>query len=896
MKRPIEEDDVYETLPEHRCEKLSEKFARLWEEESKAESPSHLKILARAYGKQVMIFGLLCSLTESGLRIVQPLCMGGLVTYFSPEQDGVTRQDAYLYAAGIILSSLIPVLMFHPYILYLDQVGMKMRLGSVGLIYKKILKMSKCAAFSGLNGQVINLMSNDVGEFDTALSSIHDLYKGPIEAMLIGYFLYREIGIAGLIGMAFLLAFIPMQMWLAKLAAKFRFLTAKRTDKRVRFMNEIIHGIQVIKMYTWEKSFSALVDKVRRKEIDAIRGTSYIDAANYSFILISQISRFIALMTYISFGNVFTARKVFIVYSYFMYLNESMVHFWPRALTVVAEMYVSSKRITEFLLLSEEKKRPRPERSTKEVPLMTNLPNGKIPSDEKASEEIQPRRIVCETASEKGVYLKNVTALWGGEDPNSRQGINSVDLSIAQRELCCIVGPVGAGKSTILHAIIGELSLDEGSIEINGSLSYAAQEPWLFESTIKQNIIFVEEYDEKRYHEVLKVCALERDLELWPFGDATLVGERGVSLSGGQKARVSLARAIYRKADIYLLDDPLSAVDTHVGKHIFERCIRRFLEDKIVILVTHQLQYLKDIRHIVLLNAGRVEIQGSYDEIRQSNLDSFLAHTPDEAQEPKSPTTERKLNTFNSQIDYYESKDNEELEEEKEEQAVGSVKWTVYLAFFKFVRNKCMIITTLSLFVLAQLAMTGTDYFVAQWVNWEESLNLLNTTGFNLTDTLFSYLESLGNATDLLAIISPDHESAIRRQYQITYGVLMAILTYLVIQRNFVFFRMCLMASIRLHDRLFRGITRSRMSFYHTNSSGRILNRFSKDIGNVDKDLPISLIDTIICFLEIAGIVAIVVVVDYWLLIPTIAVGLLLYLIRVIYITTGRSVKRLEAT
>ncbi|XP_055678762.1 ATP-binding cassette sub-family C member 4-like [Lutzomyia longipalpis] len=894
MKRPIEEEDVYETLPEHKCENISEKFSRLWGEESTVKSPNYLKILARAYGKQVMAYGLLCSFTESGLRIVQPLCMGGLVTYFSPEQEGISRNDAYLYAAGIILSSLIPVLMFHAYILYLDQVGMKMRLGSTALIYKKILRLSKCAAFSGLNGQVINLMSNDVGEFDVALSSIHDLYKGPFEVILIGYFLYREIGVAGLIGMAFLLAFIPLQMWLAKMAAKFRFLTAKRTDKRVRFMNEIIHGIQVIKMYTWEKSFSALVDKVRRKEINAIRGTSYIDASNYSFILISHFSRFIALMTYISFGNVFTARKVFVVYSFFMSLNESMVHFWPRALTVVAEMYVSAKRIQEFLLIDEDKKRPPPEKSGS-VNEELCVPNGGISGKEihsKAPES--PGRIVNESSSEKSVHMRNVTALWGAEDNESRQGIDSVDLSVADGELCCIVGQVGAGKSTILYSIIGELSLDEGSIEVNGTISYAAQEPWLFESSIKQNIVFVEEYDEKRYHEVLKVCALERDLELWPYGDATLVGERGVSLSGGQKARVSLARAIYRRADIYLLDDPLSAVDTQVGKHIFERCIRRFLADKIVILVTHQLQYLKDIGHIVLLSGGRVEMQGSYDEIRRSNLESFLAHSPDESQEPQSPTGERKLNTFPSQIDY-ESKDDNLLEEEREEQIIGSVKWSVYLAFFKFIQNKCIIAVTICLFILTQLALTGTDYFVAQWVNWEESLNLLNTTGFNLTDTLFSYLESLGNVTELLTIVSPDYEAATRRQYQIIYGVLMGILTYLVIQRNFMFFKMCLMASIRLHDRLFRGITRSKMHFYHTNSSGRILNRFSKDIGNIDKDLPISLIDTIICFLEIIGIVGIVLVVDYRLLLPTIAVGLLLYIIRRIYITTGRSVKRLEA-
>lgn len=145
-------------------------------------------------------------------------------------------------------------------------------------------------------------------------------------------------------------------------------------------------------------------------------------------------------------------------------------------------------------------------------------------------------------------------------------------------ELCAVVGPVGSGKSTLLQVILGELELDEGRLEISGEISYAPQEPWLFEGSVKNNIVFVGDFNEKRYREVVKVCALERDFQLLPLGDETIVGERGISLSGGQRARISLARAIYRKAEIYLLDDPLSAVDTHVGKHIFEQCIMEYLK------------------------------------------------------------------------------------------------------------------------------------------------------------------------------------------------------------------------------------------------------------------------------------------------------------------------------
>lgn len=182
-----------------------------------------------------------------------------------------------------------------------------------------------------------------------------------------------------------------------------------------------------------------------------------------------------------------------------------------------------------------------------------------------------------------------------------------------------------SGKSTLLHVIIGELDVDQGDCIINGSISYASQETWLFEGTVRSNIIFIETFDQNRYKEVVRVCGLERDFKLMPNGDMTIVGERGISLSGGQKARISLARAVYKQADIYLLDDPLSAVDSHVGKHLFQECIQQFLKNKICILVTHQLQYLKDVNHLVLMYHGRVESQGTYTDVQQGSAESFLS-------------------------------------------------------------------------------------------------------------------------------------------------------------------------------------------------------------------------------------------------------------------------------
>lgn len=333
--------------------------------------------------------------------------------------------------------------------------------------------------------------------------------------------------------------------------------------------------------------------------------------------MISRLSIFLSLITYIYFGNYIPARKVYIVSSYFGILNLSMVHFWPLAVTAVAEGYVSVKRTQEFLLQSEDK------------------PEVMADTNEKANQMhlnhiLTPSHLFNETTPNIELELVAATALWITGNVGS-VGIKDVHLKVSPDELCAIVGQVGSGKSSLLQVILGELKLDSGSLTVHGSLSYASQEAWLFAGTIRSNIVFIDEYDEQRYRDVVQVCALECDFAQLPYGDSTIVGERGISLSGGQKARVNLARAIYRRADIYLLDDPLSAVDAHVGQHIFQECVERFLQDKVCVLVTHQLQYLRNVQHVVVINQARVEVEGSFAELRKMKVEALMS-CPDESE------------------------------------------------------------------------------------------------------------------------------------------------------------------------------------------------------------------------------------------------------------------------
>lgn len=341
---------------------------------------------------------------------------------------------------------------------------------------------------------------------------------------------------------------------------------AEKTDNRVTKMAEIVSGIQIIKMYTWEKPFANLVNNARIAEINVLKWASYIRGMIISSSAFMQRTiLFITITSYVLLGNTITPNKVFPILQFFNILQLSLAIFFPLALTFGAETWVSINRLQEFLLLEGN-----------EIPKITKDSN-------------------------KLITLKDVDASWNGE----QKLLKNINIRIESGSLCAIIGPVGSGKSSLLNLLLGELVQQKGTINVNGEISYTSQEPWLFASTVRKNILFGQKFDHKLYSEVIKVCALERDLILLPRGDETIVGERGVSLSGGQRARINMARCIYRKADIYILDDPLSAVDSHVGHHLFEKCIREYLKDKTRILVTHQVQYLRNADLIICLEDVR---------------------------------------------------------------------------------------------------------------------------------------------------------------------------------------------------------------------------------------------------------------------------------------------------
>lgn len=608
-------------------------------------------------------------------------------------------------------------------------------------------------------GQVVNLMSNDVNRFDLFFLFIHYLWIGPVSTCVVTYLMWLRVGPASVLGVTSLLILIPFQGWLGKQASNLRLKTAHRTDYRVHIMNEIITGIQVIKMYTWEKPFAKLVSQSRKKEINQITKSSYIRGIMNSFIIFhARTAIFFTIISYVLLGNSINAEDVFVLTSLYSILRESMTIFFPLGITQLAEGLVSVERIRKFLVLELQNEE------------FTNFVDGN---------EVEKNHFHLLTKYEHfthegkkpGIIVKNACAKWSPDSLDN--SLNSLDLEVIPGQLTVIVGTVGSGKSSFFLALLKELSLTSGTIKISGKISYASQESWLFQGSIRQNILFGEPYDKARYQAVTRACSLLIDFEQFPHGDKTIVGERGVSLSGGQRARVNLARAVYKNADIYLLDDPLSAVDTHVGKHLFEECIQGFLRNKTVLVITHQLQYLENVDQIVLLENGRILAKGTYQELQKSSMDfkNVVAHKGEEEFEEKPHLPKNFLSRRSSQQSLISSINDEnvidiEPEEEAEMQSKGSVGWYVYRIYLKSGGGWFFLFLVLSMFIFTQALASGCDIWITYWVN---SAEYAYTNGTLTLEESYPYIY--------------------------VFSALTAATVFVVLIRSFMYFKLCMNSS-----------------------------------------------------------------------------------------------------
>ncbi|XP_048265984.1 ATP-binding cassette sub-family C member 4 isoform X2 [Bombus terrestris] len=801
-------------------------------------------------------------------------------------------------------------------------------------IFPSALRLSKTALGETAPGKVVNLVANDVNRFDLVSIFIHHMWSAPLSTLIIAYFLYIEAGYAGLIGIAAVFVVVPIQSYTGKLSSKFRLQTAMKTDERVRLMDEIISGVQVIKMYAWEKPFCALIETARKLELQVVTKSAYIRGIYMTFNLFTtRMALFCTLISMLLFGDELSVDKVFVFSSYFNILAHTMSGMFVRGFAEIAECLVAVRRLQHFLMYEEFQdsghilsnfttsingsinsisKHTSNKTSKPDIPYIDDEIDGYENLDDSSEKRRHNGLVVVasdllkNTANIIGekkpfstmnqetyaVKMNHLTAKW--EPSQSENTLEGVNLEIQKGKIYAVIGMVGAGKSSFLSAILGEIEVTGGHVKVNGSLSYAGQEAWVFGSTVRQNILFGQPYDRQLYQKVVKACSLQRDFKQFPQGDQTIVGERGSSLSGGQKARVNLARSLYRQADIYLLDDPLSAVDTHVSKHLFEECIQRYLAGKTRILATHQLQYVKNVDAIILIEQGKVTVFSQFQDLlsqrpeyaellaaeSDSTEDSSLEKSSMKRQFSSSSTRSRTPEASSGGTDdEEEDKNSEKFNDGLEGTSRGVVKGPMFIKYFQTGANLCLACTVLLLFICTQFMASLNDYFVPILVNEEETRHYYIT-------------EAKLNATNNTSIENLDISSMYNSMY--VYTAIIVGLFCIGITRSLTFYKVCILCSQRLHDMAFSALIRTGMRFFDTNPSGRILNRFSKDMGAIDELLPKAILDAGQICMMMFGSLAVSCIINPLFLIPIVFLGTVFYWIRKVFLRTSKNIKRME--
>ncbi|KAI8926103.1 hypothetical protein BC831DRAFT_511949 [Entophlyctis helioformis] len=601
---------------------LSERVLAEWRHQQ-ARHGSKAKLsraLWRVFGFQYSCTGLIY-LLESLVKITQSYLLGMLLRWFESKD---TSNQGYYIAAGLSASVILHALI-NQYKFFLGtRIGMQVRVALSSAIYKKCLRLSLSQI--GSPGQIVNMAANDVQRFEDASGFAYYIVLGPLETLIILYFLYQEISWAAVVGISsLLLLLVPLQSLFAKRFASLRRTTNIFRDLRTKSLSDMLAGMIVVKLYAWELPFASRIKEIRNDELSVIRKASILRAVNEALFFAS--SAIISLATFVSFyllGGVFVPSTIFTCQTFLQTVRMTMTNLFAKGMQFSSEAMVSMQRVEAFLALPEAGDRAVSKDETMDATWLSymNDPDVKVAMRDASFSWRSIKRSGPSSSSPPPAVPAAAAAQPSAQpaivEPSRINGavLHCINLRVKMGELVGVCGPVGSGKTSLINAVLGELQTVSGHSALRSNqIGYVPQMQWIVSGTIRENILFGRKYRPEWFAQVVKACALDRDLKNMPAHDMTFLSERGATLSGGQRARISLARAVYADADVYLLDDPLSALDAQVGRYIFEHCIRGLLKKKAVLLVTHLLQYVEKCDQVLLLEGGSITHFGTFGRV-----------------------------------------------------------------------------------------------------------------------------------------------------------------------------------------------------------------------------------------------------------------------------------------
>nr|AMP82923.1 ABC transporter C family member 3 [Catalpa bungei] len=775
---------------------------------------------------------------------VGPSLIDTFVQYLNGQRD--FKNEGYVLVSAFFVAKLFECLAQRHWFFKVQQAGYRARAALVAKIYNKGLTLSCQSKQGQTSGEIINFMSVDADRIGDFGWYMHDPWMVILEVVLALVILYRDLGLASIAGLVATVLVMLANVPLGNLQEKYQDELMKSKDKRMKATSEVLRNMRILKLQAWELRFLSKIMDLRKVETGWLR--KYLYTSAFTTFVFWGAPTFVSVVTFgaaMLMGIPLESGKILSALATFRILQEPIYNL-PDTISMIVQTKVSLDRIASFLSLDD-------------LPpdVVEKLPIGN---------------------SDTAVEVINGTFSWDVSSPT----LKDINFRVSRGMRVAICGTVGSGKSSLLSCILGEMPKVSGVIRLSGTKAYVAQSPWIQSGKIEENILFGKGMDRQQYDRVLEACALKKDLEILSFGDQTVIGERGINLSGGQKQRIQIARALYQDADIYLFDDPFSAVDAHTGTHLFNECILGLLDSKTVIYVTHQVEFLPAADLILVMKDGKIKQAGKYNDILKSGSDFMeLVGAHEEALsaldsidigatasgEGRSPANSKSgLQKQESRNDRKDKVDNSEERKgqlvQEEEREKGNVGISVYWKYIRTAYGGLLAPVALLAQILFQILQIGSNY----WMAW---------------------------ATPVSKDVPP----------HVRGSTLILVYVALSIGSSFcIFGRALVVATIgyktanTLFNKMHLSIFRAPMSFFDSTPSGRILNRASTDQSTVDLNTASIIGLFAFAIIQLLGIIAVMSQIAWQVFIIFIPVIAICIWFQRYYIASARELARLCGT
>ncbi|XP_030171437.1 multidrug resistance-associated protein 7 isoform X3 [Lynx canadensis] len=840
---------------------LARVFQACWQEGAQL-----WRALYGAFGQRYLALGLL-KLVGTMLGFSGPLLLSLLVGFLEEGQEPLS--NGLLYALALAGGAVLGAVLQNQYGYEIRKVTLQARGAVLNILYRKALQLGPRRPPAG---EALNLLGTDSERLLNFAGSFHEAWGLPLELAITLYLLHHQVGVAFVGGLIVALLLVPVNKVIATRIMASNQEMLQHKDARVKLMTELLSGIRVIKFFRWEQALGARVEACRARELGRLRVIKYLDAACvYLWAALPVVISIVIFITYVLMGHQLTATKVFTALALVRMLILPLNSF-PWVINGLLEAKVSLDRIQHFL----------------------DLPNQNPQAYYSSDPPTAPSTV-----------LELHEALFSWDPVGTSQETFISHLEVKKGALVGIVGKVGCGKSSLLAAIAGELHRLHGRVAVWGlskGFGLATQEPWIQFATIRDNILFGKTFDAQLYQKVLEACALSDDLSILPAGDQTEVGEKGVTLSGGQRARIALARAVYQEKDLYLLDDPLAAVDTDVANHLLHRCILGVLSHTTRLLCTHRIEYLERADVVLLMEAGRLVQAGPPSEILPL-VQAVPKAWVEDGQESDSATAQsgQNLEKTKAGLEVERNTCGRLLQEESKKE--GAVAFHVYQAYWRAVGQGLALAILFSL-LLMQATRNAADWWLSHWISQLKAdknssqeapaPSSPGSTGLLSAQLLLFSPGSLYTSVSPLPKAAPNGSSDIRF-YLTVYVTIAGVNSLCTLLRAVLFAAGTIRAAATLHHRLLRRVLMAPVTFFESTPAGRVLNRFSSDVACADDSLPFMLNILLANAVGLLGLLAVLGSGLPWLLLLLPPLSIIYYRVQRHYRASSRELRRLSS-